>query len=105
MINVSDRAVVEMKRFLAEQEDPETAVHVFVESACHCGAARYGMALGSEVPQGANVLEMGGIRLVIDADSAPHLEGAEIDYRESLMEHGFVISNPNIERTGCGCGR
>lgn len=104
MINVSDRAVVEMKRFLAEQEDPEAAVHVFVESSCGCGKARYGMALGSEVPNGADVLEMGGIRLVIDAQSAPHLEGVEIDYRESLMETGFVIHNPNQQSSGCGCG-
>lgn len=104
MINVSERAFTEMKRFIAEQKDPDTAVHVFVESACHCGAARYGMALGSEIPQGANIQEFDGIRLVVDSDSAPNLEGAEIDFRESLMERGFVISNPTIQRTGCGCG-
>ncbi|HEY3117456.1 MAG TPA: iron-sulfur cluster assembly accessory protein [Chloroflexota bacterium] len=104
MINVSDKAAAEMKRFIAEAEDPETAVHIFVESACHCGAAHYGMALGSEIPSGANIQEMDGIRLVVDSDSAPQLEGAEIDFRDSMMGRGFVISNPNIERTGCGCG-
>lgn len=104
MINVSERAVVEMKRFIEEEADLETSVHVFVEGACGCGAARYGMALGKEIPERANILDLDGVRLVIDEESAPYLDGAEIDYQDTLMAHGFVVSNPNRPRTGCGCG-
>lgn len=104
MINVSERAVAEMKRFIAEEAAPDAAVHVFVEGACGCGAARYGMALGKEIPERADVLEMDGLKLVIDVESAPYLEGAEIDYQDSLMTRGFVVKNPNRPKTGCGCG-
>lgn len=104
MINVSDRAVTEMKRFLEEQGDPEIAVHVFVEGACGCGAAHYGMALGKEIPEEASIHDLYGVKLVVDAESAPYLEDAEIDYQEGLMGRGFVIRNPNRPSTGCGCG-
>lgn len=105
MINVSDRAVTEMKRFMEEEADPETAIHVFVQGACGCGKAHYGMAIGKEIPDEANVFDLDeGIRLVVDMDSAPYLDGAEIDYQDSLMGRGFVIRNPNQQSTGCGCG-
>ena len=104
MINVSDRAVAEMKHFIAEEADPETAVHVFVSGACGCGKAHYGMAIGNEIPEAAHIFDIEGIRLVVDAESAPQLEGAEIDFQDSLMGRGFVIRNPNQTSTGCGCG-
>ncbi|OGG45960.1 MAG: hypothetical protein A3F84_11615 [Candidatus Handelsmanbacteria bacterium RIFCSPLOWO2_12_FULL_64_10] len=104
MINVSDRAVSEMRQFLAGEADPEAAIHVFVSGACGCGSAHYGMAVGSEIPEAAHIFELEGVRLVVDTESAPQLEGAEIDFRDDLMGRGFVITNPNKASTGCGCG-
>lgn len=104
MIEISDRAVSEMKHFIAEEAEPDTAIHVFVSGACGCGKAHYGMAIGSDIPEGANIFEYDGVRLVVDTESAPYLEGAEIDFQDSLMGRGFVIRNPNQQGTGCGCG-
>ncbi|MBI4213711.1 MAG: iron-sulfur cluster assembly accessory protein [Chloroflexi bacterium] len=104
MINVSDRAVAEMKHFLSEGDDPEAAIHVFVAGACGCGSTHYGMAVGNEIPEAAHIFDIEGVRLVVDTESAPHLDGAEIDFRDDLMGRGFVIKNPNKASTGCGCG-
>ena len=104
MINVSDRAVSEMKTFLAEEANADAAIHVFVSGACGCGKANYGMALGSEIPETAHIFDLEGVRLVVDQESAPYLDGAEIDFQDGLMGRGFVIKNPNITSTGCGCG-
>jgi iron-sulfur cluster assembly protein len=93
-----------MRHFLAEEADPEAAIHVFVSGACGCGKAHYGMALGSEIPEEAHIFDLEGIRLVVDTESAPYLDGAEIDFQDSLMGRGFTIKNPNITSTGCGCG-
>ena len=43
------------------------------------------------------------LRVVVDTDSVPLLEGAEIDYTDSLTRSGFVITNPNIAPSGAGC--
>ena len=51
------------------------------------------------------VVETSGVSILVDSDSAPMMEGAEIDYIDGLMKSGFVINNPNIQAaSGCGCG-
>ena len=43
--------------------------------------------------------------MLVDSESAPLVDGAQIDYMEGLMRSGFVISNPNVEFAGGGgCG-
>ncbi|MFN8537403.1 MAG: iron-sulfur cluster assembly accessory protein [Thermomicrobiales bacterium] len=44
-----------------------------------------------------------GVRVVVDRFSSSMLDGAEIDYVESLMGAGFSVNNPNAITT-CGCG-
>ncbi len=49
------------------------------------------------------VLEEKGATLFIDGASAEQLDGAEIDYIDSLQGAGFKIKNPQATK-GCGCG-
>lgn len=48
--------------------------------------------------------EFDGVRVVVDPESAVHLEGATLDYKEGLNGTGFVFNNPSAQRT-CGCGQ
>jgi iron-sulfur cluster assembly accessory protein len=49
------------------------------------------------------VFEVEGLKLFIDATSSMYLEGATVDYVESLEGAGFKFDNPNVRST-CGCG-
>jgi iron-sulfur cluster assembly protein len=49
------------------------------------------------------LVEIDGVRLVIDPTSLMYVGGATIDYVDSLMGGGFRIDNPNAVST-CGCG-
>jgi len=107
MITVSERATSELKRIITEQEGPDLAIRVFVAGSCGCGAAHYGMGVENEFTEAESVFEAEGVKLVVDMESAPHLEGAEIDFRDSLMGRGFTIVNPSKPGGGgggCGCG-
>lgn len=104
MITMSDRAATEMKRLVEEQGPVGAAIRVFVRGSCGCGAAQYGMGLDDEIGEGDGLIEAQGVKLVVDSDSASQLEGAEIDYSDSLMGRGFTIKNPNRTGGGCGCG-
>jgi iron-sulfur cluster assembly accessory protein len=42
-------------------------------------------------------------RIVIDDISMGYLVGTIIDWKETLVETGFEIHNPN-EQSACGCG-
>ena len=44
------------------------------------------------------------LTVVIDPASAPHLGGAELDFKDGLQGAGFAINNPNAQRS-CGCGQ
>ncbi|MFL6018524.1 MAG: HesB/IscA family protein, partial [Gaiellaceae bacterium] len=35
--------------------------------------------------------------------SAPYLQGAEVDYVDSIQAAGFAVNNPNAVAS-CGCG-
>src|SRR5215468_5162336 len=41
------------------------------------------------------VVDAGGFQLIVDAMSAPKLEGAVVDYVDDPMDNGFKIENPN----------
>ena len=80
----------------------EGGLRVFVVGG-GCSGYQYGMALAREFDDEDLVVEHSGIKLIVDPDSAPLLEGAEIDYVDDLMKAGFTIYNPNAVKS-CACG-
>ena len=64
--------------------------------------AQYMLALEEEAGAEDLIIHDVGVRVITDLDSAPLLEGAEIDYSEGLMRSGFIITNPNIAISGAG---
>lgn len=49
------------------------------------------------------VFEFDGVQVFIDPKSILYLRGMTLDYKETLMESGFVFENPNAKKS-CGCG-
>lgn len=52
---------------------------------------------------GDRIYEKEGAKVLVDLKSLLYLNGMELDYKEELMESGFVFQNPNVKRA-CGCG-
>jgi iron-sulfur cluster assembly accessory protein len=61
------------------------------------------MAIARNREEDDIAIEASGITLLVDAESAPLLEGAEVDYVDDLMKSGFTIFNPNATHS-CACG-
>ena len=61
------------------------------------------MVLAPQPEEDDLVVEKNGVKIVVDVDSAPLVQGAEIDYVDDLMKSGFTIHNPNATKS-CGCG-
>ena len=105
MITVTDTAAEKLKAILEEEGQPEAALRVIVVP--NGNGAQYMLALEEALAADDLLLHEQGVRVITDVDSAPLLEGAEIDYAEGLMRSGFVINNPNIQSSGhegCACG-
>jgi len=50
------------------------------------------------------IVEVEGVKFLVDNASLEKLKGAKVDYVDSLTSAGFKITNPNAKRT-CGCGQ
>ena len=104
MIEVTERAISEIKRITAEQKIPEGAgLRLGVKGG---GCSGFSYTLGFEVSSrpGDQVFEMGGVRVFCDPKSILYLTGMKLDFEESLMGRGFKFVNPNAKHT-CGCGQ
>ena len=102
MITLTELATKELKRLLAAQERKNVALRVFV-SPGGCSGMNYGMTFDDEQQQGDEIIEQDEVKVWVDAMSAIHLSGSEIDYVDQLMGGGFAIHNPNAVKS-CACG-
>lgn len=68
-----------------------------------CSGYGYTVDLAEIIDDGDTVLEIDGVRLVVDDKSLPFIDGTTIDYVKNGLGANFVYANPNA--TGeCGCG-
>jgi iron-sulfur cluster assembly protein len=103
VLSVTPTAVNIIRSLLEQRNIPGYALRVFV-SGGGCSGLQYGMAFEAAPRDFDAVVEPDdGVRLIIDPTSLMYLEGATIDYVDSLMGGGFRIENPNAVST-CGCG-
>ncbi len=102
MITLTDTASNKVGELISAEGEDGLALRVAVRPG-GCSGFSYEMFFDSEVNDDDKLEEYGDVRLVCDSSSAEMLEGATLDYTESIQETGFKINNPNAQRT-CGCG-
>jgi iron-sulfur cluster assembly protein len=102
LITVTDKAADKARTILADRGVENGALRVFVVSG-GCSGYSYGMAIARNVEEDDISIDVNGIKILVDAESAPLLDGAEVDYVEDLMKSGFTIFNPNAVKS-CACG-
>ncbi|NWF71370.1 MAG: iron-sulfur cluster insertion protein ErpA [Chloroflexi bacterium] len=102
VLTVTPQAVGVIKTLLQQRNIPNHVLRVFV-SGGGCSGLQYGMAFEAQPQEFDQVVETDGVRLVVDSTSLMYLQGAVIDFVDSLMGGGFRIDNPNAV-SACGCG-
>ncbi|MDP9373454.1 MAG: iron-sulfur cluster assembly accessory protein [Chloroflexota bacterium] len=102
MITMTDTAKQALQRFMADEPSTDAGLRVYITPG-GCSGFSYGMVLEDQIDQSDEVYEQDGVKLIVDRFSASMLDGAEIDYVESLMGAGFSVNNPSAVTT-CGCG-
>ncbi|SRR5579883_3153423 len=79
-----------------------TALRVCVQGG-GCSGFQYIFSLVQKPEPDDIVIEEGKATVIVDLLSLPYLEGAELDFVDTLMESGFRVNNPNAS-SSCGCG-
>jgi iron-sulfur cluster assembly accessory protein len=103
LLSLTDAAVEKVKQFAKTMPDSENKpLRIFVHGG-GCSGFQYGFQF-DEKHEGDNVLEFGGIEVVVDAQSATYLHDSTVDYVEDFRGAGFSVTNPQ-STGGCGCGK
>jgi len=101
LLSITEAAAVKIKQLLAEESDVEV-LRVAIQGG-GCSGFQYGLGFDSAAAEGDVAFELHGVTVVVDPYSAPYLQGAEVDYVDSIQAAGFAINNPNAVAS-CGCG-
>ena len=102
MITLTDSAVEKLKDILAEENNPDMKLRVFVQGG-GCSGMQYGFTLDDTVNEDDWDIEVNGVHVLVDSMSSGYMQGAEINYKEDQYGSQFVFNNPNAVTT-CGCG-
>lgn len=68
-----------------------------------CSGYAYVVNYADEVAAGDTVFEYAGVKVIVDAESLPYVDGTEIDFVKQGLNEAFKFRNPNV-RGECGCG-
>ena len=99
---LTDRAAARIKEVLAAENREGQGLRVKVVGG-GCSGLQY--KVDFDQPKTTDkIFEKDGAKVLVDMKSLLYLSGTELDYKDELMQSGFVFQNPNVKKA-CGCGQ
>ncbi len=103
MLTLTEGAITKVKEFFASEPTAKgKSLRVGVEPG-GCSGYEYSFSFDDK-KEGDAELPFDGFKVLVSPQSAPFLQGSEIDYSDDAACAGFKIENPNV-KSSCGCGK
>ena len=100
---LTDVAASKVASLLAQEGRDDLRLRVGVQPG-GCSGLIYQLYFDERQLDGDLVREFdSGVEVVVDRMSAPYLDGATIDFSDTIEKQGFTIDNPNAG-SSCACG-
>lgn len=99
---LTDAAAEKARRLIERDGNADLMLRMAVQPG-GCSGLRYELFFDDRTLDGDEVVEFGGVKLVVDQMSKPYVDGATIDYTDTIEKQGFSIDNPNAGNS-CSCG-
>ncbi|MEU8894358.1 iron-sulfur cluster assembly accessory protein [Nocardia sp. NPDC048505] len=99
---LTDAAAAKAKALLEQEGRDDLALRIAVQPG-GCAGLRYQLFFDDRSLDGDLVVDFSGVKLAIDRMSAPYVQGASIDFVDTIEKQGFTIDNPNATGS-CACG-
>ena len=103
MITLTDSASSAVRNAILGASQSIQGLRLMVETG-GCAGYKYLMGLVADVNPDDVVVETDGIKVFVDLDSVPLLQGTTIDFVESIEGAGFTFDNPQAQNS-CSCGK
>ena len=101
MIEVTSKAAAKLRQ-MVEKNNPGGNLRLGVVGG-GCSGLEYKFKFDNQPRPTDNVIEVEGIKVMVDPKSLGYLDGMTLDWKDSLIHSGFVFENPNAKKS-CGCG-
>lgn len=101
MITLAPAALERVRGYLTET--PGALGLRFGVRRTGCSGWGYAIDMARDARADDTVFEQDGVRIHVDADSLPLVDGTQIDFLKSGLNEQFVFRNPNVAGE-CGCG-
>ncbi|MGI9104093.1 MAG: HesB/IscA family protein [Terriglobales bacterium] len=101
-VSMTPSAITKVKEIMAQQNPTPQGLRLGVVGG-GCSGFSYSMSFENAAGLMDKSYDFDGLKVYVDATSLMYLNGARIDYVETLEGAGFKFENPNVKST-CGCG-
>jgi len=101
-IKLSDVAAGKVRSLLEQEGRTDLRLRVAVQPG-GCSGLIYQLYFDERLLDGDAVRDFDGVEVVVDKMSVPYLDGASIDFEDTISKQGFTIDNPNAGGS-CACG-
>ena len=98
----TDVAAAKVRALLEQEGRDDLRLRVAVQPG-GCSGLIYQLYFDERTLDGDAVRDYDGVEVVVDRMSVPYLEGATIDFADTIERQGFTIDNPNAG-SSCACG-
>ena len=101
-VTLTDAAASKAKALLDQEGRDDMHLRIAVQPG-GCAGLRYQLFFDERSLDGDALVDFNGMKVAVDRMSAPYVEGAVIDFVDTIEKQGFTIDNPNAQGS-CACG-
>ena len=101
-VTLTEAAASKARSLLDQEGRDDLALRIAVRPG-GCAGLRYNLFFDDRSLDGDLVVDFAGVNLTVDRMSAPYVQGAVIDFVDTIEKQGFTIDNPNATGS-CACG-
>ena len=101
-VSLSDAAAAKVKSLIDQEGRDDLRLRVAVQPG-GCSGLIYQLFFDERLMEDDLVRDFEGVEVVVDKMSTPYLDGALVDFEDTIQKQGFTIDNPNAQGI-CSCG-
>ncbi len=101
-VTISEAAASKVKSLLEQEGRDDLRLRLAVQPG-GCSGLIYQLYFDERTLDGDAIRDFEGVEVVVDRMSVPYLDGASIDFADTIEKQGFTIDNPNAQ-SSCACG-
>ena len=98
MVQLTEKAVEKVREILTSQEPQPAGLRIAVVGG-GCSGFSYSMAFENQPNMLDKTYDYSGLKVYVDQASLLYLDGAEVDFVETLEGSGVKLNNPQVKST------